>query len=617
MDGWVVIGSKLDTKELEKDLKSAEKRLRDYEKEAEQLTKSKAKAEIDLRGYEEAKRNIQQMTDEALKLAQTQGEVDLQLRLEATQMEELNAKYATQKKNLDEVNRKIIENKKNQELVNQEIQETNRRLNSAKGLGSIQSILSDIGKQTNKVISSVGRWALAIFGVRSAYNFIRSSISTLSQYNTQMATDIEYIKYALASTLQPVIEKLIQLVFKLLSYVNYLAKAWFGIDLFANASADAMNKTATSAEKVKKSLAGFDEMNVLNENGTTGAMGAGLPSGSLEPPEDAEIPEWLVWLKENGASLIPILAGIASGVLAIYAGAKLLTALKIGLVVGAITLAVQELLKYADDPSWGNMNRTITAVGTAIMAVGVAFSSVGLIIGGAIAIIVGSIVYMANEIRFWFDYAAIWISTNLDTMEEDFGFFATDIGLFGQGVFEFISGILASISLLVKGVIDSIGAFINGDWQMGLYNIGVGVVNFTYGILNSIIAILNTVIRRINKFTQNINKAFDTNIGKIGEIDKLKYEATIDAREYVPVEMATGGIVNMPGRGVPIGGAIAGEAGREGVLPLTNSQTMKELGQEIGKYITINASITNTMNGRVISRELQKINANSDFATNS
>ena len=80
--------------------------------------------------------------------------------------------------------------------------------------------------------------------------------------------------------------------------------------------------------------------------------------------------------------------------------------------------------------------------------------------------------------------------------------------------------------------------------------------------------------------------------------------------------LAVGGIVNMPGRGVPIGGAIAGEVSKEGVLPLTDSQAMEELGATIGRYITINANITNTMNGRVISRELQKINTNSDFARN-
>lgn len=81
-------------------------------------------------------------------------------------------------------------------------------------------------------------------------------------------------------------------------------------------------------------------------------------------------------------------------------------------------------------------------------------------------------------------------------------------------------------------------------------------------------------------------------------------------------KLAVGGIVNRPGRGVPIGGAIAGERGAEGVIPLTDSQQMALLGEAIGRYITVNANITNTMNGRVISRELQKVQNESDFAFN-
>ena len=68
---------------------------------------------------------------------------------------------------------------------------------------------------------------------------------------------------------------------------------------------------------------------------------------------------------------------------------------------------------------------------------------------------------------------------------------------------------------------------------------------------------------------------------------------------------------------MPIGGAIGGEAGAEGVLPLTDSQAMEALGEAIGRYITINANITNTRNGRVLSRKLQQIMANQDFAYNS
>jgi DNA repair exonuclease SbcCD ATPase subunit len=82
-------------------------------------------------------------------------------------------------------------------------------------------------------------------------------------------------------------------------------------------------------------------------------------------------------------------------------------------------------------------------------------------------------------------------------------------------------------------------------------------------------------------------------------------------------KLATGGIINNPGRGVPLGGAIGGEVSKEGVVPLTDSQAMEELGRTIGKYITINANIVNTMNGRTISRELQRISNNDDFASNS
>ena len=69
---------------------------------------------------------------------------------------------------------------------------------------------------------------------------------------------------------------------------------------------------------------------------------------------------------------------------------------------------------------------------------------------------------------------------------------------------------------------------------------------------------------------------------------------------------------------MPVGGgtAIGGEAGREGVIPLTDSQAMETLGEAIGRYITINANITNNMNGRVISRQLQQIRNDREFAYN-
>ena len=55
MDGWITVGIGLDSKELEKDLKTEKKRLNDFQKENERLNKQKIKAEVDLKPYEDAK----------------------------------------------------------------------------------------------------------------------------------------------------------------------------------------------------------------------------------------------------------------------------------------------------------------------------------------------------------------------------------------------------------------------------------------------------------------------------------------------------------------------------------------------------------------------------------
>ena len=80
--------------------------------------------------------------------------------------------------------------------------------------------------------------------------------------------------------------------------------------------------------------------------------------------------------------------------------------------------------------------------------------------------------------------------------------------------------------------------------------------------------------------------------------------------------LKVGGIVNMPNKGTLVGGAIIGESGREGVLPLTDTQAMAELGREIGKWININATVPVYVGNRQIAREIKKINAEDNFAYN-
>lgn len=64
---------------------------------------------------------------------------------------------------------------------------------------------------------------------------------------------------------------------------------------------------------------------------------------------------------------------------------------------------------------------------------------------------------------------------------------------------------------------------------------------------------------------------------------------------------ATGSIVNLPGHGVPVGNNVwAGEAGREGVIPLTDPHAMSELGAEIGKWVNISLQNNMLVDGQVL-----------------
>ena len=133
--------------------------------------------------------------------------------------------------------------------------------------------------------------------------------------------------------------------------------------------------------------------------------------------------------------------------------------------------------------------------------------------------------------------------------------------------------------------------------------VGGALKNAINSILGTIDGILNTPIKAINSLIDKIRKV--PGLGGLQRLNTIK----------IP-RLAKGGIINLPGRGVPVGSAIGGERGQEGVIPLTDSQQMALLGEAIGKYITVNANITNTMNGRVISRELQKVQNENDFAFN-
>ena len=316
MNGKVVIGCDLDTKDFDAEIKYVESQLEEIEYKLKQA-------------------------DMGFEVGDTQ---------------KLEAQYSRLVKQLDRLQKKQADLNKTD-------------------LSGVQKSIENVGKSTSKVITTMGKWALGIFAIESAYGFVRQAMASVSEYNEQISSDVEYIRFAMASMLQPVIEGLINLAYKLLTYVNYIAKAWFGVDLFANASANAMNKSAKSAEKMKKSLAGFDEMNVLNDNGSTGAMGAVAPSFDLASPEDVQIPSWIKWIADNKDIVIAGLMGISGALIAVHLGLTLIQGLGIGIILAGIVTLIQGIVDFIKDPSWTNFL-------TILQGIALVVSGIAVLLGG-------------------------------------------------------------------------------------------------------------------------------------------------------------------------------------------------------------------------------------------
>ena len=616
MVGKVIIGTELDSRQLEKDLKSAEKDLRNYEKEAEKLTKAQTKAEIDLKPYQEAIELIKQETDESLKYAQTAGEVDTLLKTETSQIEELNSKYSEQLKKLEDIKSAINTNSANQTIMADKVRETNNQINKVKGFERIKGSVDDINKGLKTTLKRVVRWGIAIFGVRTAYTAVSSAMSTLSQYDETMKSNLEYIKTSVATSLKPLIESILSLIVKLLQYINYIAKAWTGKDLFASANAfKQMQKnaqgTAKATKDIKKQLVGFDEMNVLSDTSASGGEGGfSTPNVDLTGME-GEIPEWVKWIVNNKDLLVSTLLGIASTITLINLGLDGFKALGIGLIIAGIYETIMGIVSFIQDPSWENFSKILkgltlilTGLAVAMLAVNAANPTAWIILAIAlVTALVALIIDKWDEIKATLGKVGDWINEHIIKPVADFfkGLWEGIKSGVGeavqwvkdkfQTVVSFFSNLISKIVGLFKKIGTKVGNAIGGAFK--------SVIN---GVLSAIENILNFPIRQINKLINIINKVPGI------EIDKLS--------TFSLPRLAKGGIVNQPSKGVPIGSAITGERGAEGVIPLTDSQQMELLGQAIGKYITLNASIPVYVGNRQIAKEIRKINAESDFAYN-
>lgn len=645
MDGYLKIKTKIDNKDIDKDIIALENKIKKLQTSNAQSSQEQDLLAREIQQYEELtqkaddyRNQIKQLEKEKENMIKANPSLVVSTTPELNninmELETIRQKYSNATKEIDKQSSKIDKLHIKLEKIKSKQTENNAKISEYKqtieqiNTNNIQKSLNTVGKNLQNQIGKMGKMAMAVVGIRTAWYAVRGAITAVSEYNDQISTDFEYMRYCIANMLAPAVEKLTQLLYTVLSYVSAIANAWFGINLFGNSSVKNFKKmkenasgTAKATKEIAKTLTGFDEMNVISDSsssGSSGSTGISTPSMDLSGIQGA-VPAWLQWIIDNKDLILATLAGITAGVMGLKLGLSGIKSLGIGVMVAGLLISIQGLLKYLNDPSWENFGKIISGIGIAIIGLGIIIGGpAGLtaVIAGAIAVIIGLIVSNWENIKNFLQKGIDWLLSKVDWVRENFGIVGETIYkafvAVLQELLNMFDGVFSGIKEILDGIIKVFKGIFTGDMKTvleGFKQIFKGVFDSLWSIakvpLNLIIRGINALIRGANKISF---KAPDWVPGFGGKVFGFNIPE-------IPL-LKVGGIINNPGRGVPIGGAIGGEAGAEGVIPLTDSQAMETLGEAIGRYITINANITNTMNGRVISRQLKKIQANNDFAYN-
>lgn len=519
-----------------------------------------------------------------------------------------------------------------------------------KGLGSITSTIGGIAGIIAK-ISLIGIIGMILLAV----NYSETSKAQLQE----IATIVLNLADVLAKLILPVAEAIVNLIYEGVKWIAELLNGWFGIDLFAKRTDKSLKSGVKSAKALRKQLLGFDEMNILNKDGSIGGLGSGgttTSGGSTNPKTNASFGNTLARIGEIAQETIKkklllslgpggILLGLLFGDVKVsskmtdkvlqklkkkFLGAK--ATFKDGIV--EVKTTTGETIKY----SYSEYEKLMRELGyTTDTTTGQIKES----FVGANKVIVDNGITASSE------FSKNWVQAGVDIAEK---FTGTD-GVLGEvttstetsmkAMMGNIENIIKYYKLPVveisveedknkntKSALDKIEEIINN------YNIPVVNVDVEEDKDKNSKGLMSGIKETIKGVSTTVSIKADTlpfinEVKKLAKASPVLFMPIVDALRKVGYKLAkggiitipklaSGGVINRPGKGVPLayGGAIGGERGREAVIPLTDSQQMSLLGREIAKNVVIQLTNVTELDGRVLARTTAQVMSDMNFASN-
>lgn len=143
--------------------------------------------------------------------------------------------------------------------------------------GKFKNVLSEsknLGKTFtstfNNGIKSIKRFAMGLLSVRTAVSMVSKAMQSYLSYDTQLSNSIQNCWNVLGSLLAPILEFVISLFSKAVSYVNAFVEALTGINLVARANKKALDSQAKSTKKLSDTQSSLDEFHTVSTDTGSG-----------------------------------------------------------------------------------------------------------------------------------------------------------------------------------------------------------------------------------------------------------------------------------------------------------------------------------------------------------
>lgn len=143
--------------------------------------------------------------------------------------------------------------------------------------GKFKNVLSgskNLGKTFtstfNNGIKSIKRFAMGLLSVRTAVSMVSKAMQSYLSYDTQLSNSIQNCWNVLGSLLAPILEFVISLFSKAVSYVNAFVEALTRINLVARANKKALDSQAKSTKKLSDTQSSLDEFHTVSTDTGSG-----------------------------------------------------------------------------------------------------------------------------------------------------------------------------------------------------------------------------------------------------------------------------------------------------------------------------------------------------------